>query len=321
MGVETEGVSATGGGFEEATEAHAGAGTGAAPHAGRAAPHARTRAGAGLASGAGSAAGAGSGAGAASGAGGSVAGCTTTTGFGVGAHSFAWGLNLDVDAMVAAGVRAGEVAAAAFGEASAGVVAGDAGPPSGVAACGVEDSGAGVFEEGAELGAPLRTGGSDTTAAALGALAPSGVPSATSTFSFSEAVGALSSPCGGSVPSSKPVAGLLAGLDPAIDAQEGIGFDASATRRDGGVVDGAGDRIYLCLRRKSASSMRVIFRDAKRANYCAGGSCDGPGSTAAASAPSSGLSTAHVTHVLSSARRAAAVAAASAAAWAPYRSG
>ena len=66
------------------------------------------------------------------------------------------------------------------------------------------------------------------------------------------------------MPSSKPVAGLLAGLDPAIDAQEGIGFDASATRRDGGVVDGAGDRIYLCLRRKSASSMRVIFRDANR---------------------------------------------------------
>ena len=38
--------------------------------------------------------------------------------------------------MVAAGARAGEDAAAAFGEASAGVVAGDACPPSGTAACG-----------------------------------------------------------------------------------------------------------------------------------------------------------------------------------------
>ena len=65
------------------------------------------------------------------------------------------------------------------------------------------------------------------------------------------------------MPSSKPVAGLLAGLDPAIDAQEGIGFDASATRRDGGAVDGAGDRIYLCLSDARAQvPMRVIFRDA-----------------------------------------------------------
>ena len=63
--------------------------------------------------------------------------CASAAATGVGAHSFAWGLNLDIDAMVAAGARAGEVAAAAFGEASAGVVAGDACPPcpSGATAC------------------------------------------------------------------------------------------------------------------------------------------------------------------------------------------